>query len=448
MPAIPFATSAYTRRQGDLPELPVVNMYAEAAPVEGGVVLLSRLGLEVVETVGNGPIRGIFQGDGVLGGARFVVSGSTLYRGTTSLGTIDGTGPVSFAASETEILVSAGATLWRYNGTTLTAVDFPDDASVSKVLTLAGYFIAIRAGTQQFYWSNVLDGATWEPLSFASAEDNPDRLRDAVVFGDQLALFGSATTEFWVPQGVADAPFAPITGKVYDKGVRATGCAVPFDNGAAFIGSNGVYLTGNVPIRISEPGIEERLTESASASLWTFSQQGHEFLAVRLDAGTWLYDAQTQQWCEFASYGRTNWQAQCYCAGLFGDDSSGKLLRFGTGYVDDGKVLERRFRAGIAQPLPSLPIRLGTNPGRTGYPSGVYADPLVEMRSSRDGGAMWSDWRATALGAEGRFRTLVEWRRCGRFDYPGALFEFRVTDPVPFRVSSVIAGEPIAGRSR
>ena len=35
-----FGLSAFTRSRGDLPELPVVNMFAEQAPTEeGGVVL-------------------------------------------------------------------------------------------------------------------------------------------------------------------------------------------------------------------------------------------------------------------------------------------------------------------------------------------------------------------------------------------------------------------------
>jgi hypothetical protein len=49
---------------------------------------------------------------------------------------------------------------------------------------------------------------------------------------------------------------------------------------------------------------------------------------------------------------------------------------------------------------------------------------------------------------EGGYRTVPEWRALGMFDFPGALFEFRVTDPVPFRVSAVKVNDPAGGRQR
>jgi hypothetical protein len=52
------------------------------------------------------------------------------------------------------------------------------------------------------------------------------------------------------------------------------------------------------------------------------------------------------------------------------------------------------------------------------------------------------------LGATGEYRTVPTWRRLGQFDFPGALFEFRVTDPVDFRVSAVKANDPLGGRER
>jgi len=46
--------------------------------------------------------------NGVLGGDLFGVSGTTLYRGTTAVGTVTGDGPVSIAGNETGIMVCAG----------------------------------------------------------------------------------------------------------------------------------------------------------------------------------------------------------------------------------------------------------------------------------------------------------------------------------------------------
>lgn len=463
MPALAFGTSAYSRLRGNLPELPLINMFVEAAPsAESGVVLQSRPGLEEDRELGSGPIRALYRADGVLAGDLVTVSASGVYRGNTLLGSIDGAGPVSFAADEDEIVINAGAGLYRSTGTGLLPVVVPDNAYFVKLVDTAGYFIGLRAGTQQFYFSGVLDGSSWGALDFASTENEPDPGRDAVVVNDTIAFLGSQTVEFWAKTGDADAPFAPIEGRVYQKGVIATGCACKFDNTFAWIGNNRiVYTAANVPERISDAGIEERLAYGTSFALFSFFFEGHEFLAVRVESvitadherGTWLYDAQTRQWCEWQSYGRPNWRAQCATQDgeLFGDDETGTIWRFGSGFVDAGGVLERRFRAGHAVTGGSFSVnnvRLTTNVGETAELTGDYADPVVEMRVSYDGGRTWEDWDATELGVQADYRARCEWRALGMFDDPGLLAEFRTTDPVPFRISGVHVNEPSGGRGR
>ena len=80
--------------------------------------------------------------------------------------------------------------------------------------------------------------------------------------------------------------------------------------------------------------------------------------------------------------------------------------------------------------------------------AGQGSDPLVEMRYSRDAGATWSSWDGVSMGRQGHYRERPEWRALGLFDAPGALMEFRCTDPVALRLSSVLVNEPVGGRSR
>lgn len=455
MPSLVFGTSAYSRERGNLPELPLINMFVEQSPSSAnGVVLQSRPTLEENRTIGAGPIRALYRADGVMSGDLITVSGTGLYRGSTLLGNIGGDGPVSFAADEDEIVVNAGAEIYRYTGGDLLAVDFPDEANVVKLVDTAGYFIALRQGTQQFYFSAVLDGSSWGALDYASTENEPDPGRDAVVVNDTLAFLGSQTTEFWSKTGDADIPFAPIEGRVFQRGVIATGCATRFDNSFAWIGNNGiVYIAGNVPERISDAGIEERIAASTNYALWSFFFEGHEFLVVRITQGSWIFDAQTKQWCEFQSWERSNWRAQCATQDglLFGDDATGTIWELGDGFEDAGGVFERRFRAGLPLSGGAVSvdnIRLTVNVGETTVLEGDYSEPVVEMRTSRDGGRTWGIWKPAPLGAQGSYRTRCEWRRCGLFDDPGMLAEFRCSDPVPFRISAVAANELGGGRSR
>jgi len=100
MPQLTFGLSSFERAEGDLPELPVINMYAEEAPTEEtGVVLQSRPGLyDREENMGDGPVEALFQRDNVLSSALFGISDGALYEGTASLGAIDGTDHASMAA--------------------------------------------------------------------------------------------------------------------------------------------------------------------------------------------------------------------------------------------------------------------------------------------------------------------------------------------------------------
>lgn len=453
MADIQYGKGAYSRARGNLPDLPLINMFVESSPTQGGgVTLQSRKGLEEIASLGNGPVRGVFQRDGALGGVRFVVSGNQVYAGSTLLGTIEGSGPVSMAASETEMVITAGGPIYRTNGATLTQPVFPDGAYVTAVCFLAGYFLGIRAGTQQFYWSDVLDATTWDGLSFASAENEPDHLRDCIVVDDMLVLLGSETVEFWPKTGDADIPFAPIAGRVFEQGVIATGCAVSTDNSFFWVGNDKiVYRNGNTPEAISDDGIVERAATSATFAMFLIEDERHKFLCCRFDGCTMAYDITTGQWCEFASWGLGNFRVQCAISGpVMGSAIDGRLYRF-SGYQDAGGVLERRWRGGFPLTGGSAQInnvRATCNSGQTPFLTGPYTDPQIEMRLSNDYAQTWTDWEGGSLGEQGNYRALPEWRALGIADAPGVLFEWRVTDPVPVRFSGAQINERGGGRQR
>ena len=452
MPDIAYGRSAYSRTRGNLPELPLVNMFVEATPTDSGITLQSRKGLDEIANLGTGPIRGIFQRDGALDGVRFVVSGNSLYAGSALLGSISGSGPVSFAASETELVIAAGGPLYRTDGSAISEVVFPDDANVTAVTFLAGYFIALRAGSQQFYWSAVLDATSWDALDFASAENEPDHLLDCLVVDDVLVLLGSETVEFWPKTGDADIPFAPIQGRVFEQGVVGSGCSVATDNSFFWIGNDRIiYRNGNIPEAISDDGIVERAAASASFALFLIEDERHKFICCRFDASTMVYDLTTQQWCEFASYGLANYRIRCAIAGpVMGSAEDGGLYQF-SGYTDAGGPLERRWAGGFPLTGGSYPInnvRVTCNTGQATDLTGDYAEPQIEMRFSNDYGQTWSDWEADTLGAQGNYRALPEWRALGMADAPGLLFEWRVTDPVSVRFSGAQINERHGGRQR
>lgn len=457
MPRVPFGTGAYRRDAGHFAEIRCVNMFAETTPTaEGNVALISRWGLTSHASHGDGPADAVMRREGVFGSDLFTVSGSGLYRGSTLLGTIAGTGPVSWAFSDLELVLTRGGSAYSYNGTDLAAIAFPDSADVTAVTFLAGLFVFARADSAKFYWSAVLDGRTINALDFATAESSPDPLRDVITMRGNLYLLGSETIETWFPTGDVDLPFTRVDQRLYPKGVIATGCALELDNTLFLIGSDGlVYRLGEVLERLSDHGIEERIQNSDSYKAFSIETEGHKNFVVRLSQGTWAYDAATQQWWEIRSYGRNNFRGQCaVSAGLdvyLGDDEDGTVWTLTETPEDGGDTLESLFMAGFriaggTQPIDNL--QLEANVGWTEYLTGQGADPVVEMRASRDAGATWGNWRSSKLGQQGRYRNRARWTRLATFDAPGALFEFRITDPAPRRVSGVTVNEAGGGRSR
>lgn len=443
-----YATSSYQRDRGDLPNLPIINMFAEQSPAEAAVVLQSRPGLETAGlTMGSGPVRGLFQTDGVLSNQVFGISGSSLYSNTTNLGTIDGDGPVSFGGYETTVFVNAGEGVWKYDGT-FGNVAFPDGADVSRICVAASRLVCIRKDTGKFYWSDALDSAI-DALAFATAENAPDTLKDVLFIGDTLVLFGAETIEFWpVSSADPDFPFVPLIGRVFPVGIRAPGCAVKLGSSFAWVTNENQICLGNPNEIISTTGIQALLEGSSSALLWTFRVDSEEFLALRIDNATWAMSSRSGQWSELTSYGEDNWLPQCFDANYFGSSSDGQLLRWSDGHRDLGDVLERRFRAWLPlndEGISIFVLSLRSNPGQTLDLAGIYSDPVVELRTSRDGGFTWSAWRRRSLGRKGEYRTRTKWRTLGTFGYPGMMIEIRMTDPMSFRVSGVTANDTRGG---
>lgn len=447
-----YGKGAYSRSRGNLPSLQLVNMHVErSATDKSGVVLMSRKGLDEIAEVGDGPIRGELQRDGVFGGDRFVVSGTEFYRGETLLGEIEGDGVVSIAASEIEVLVCAGATLYSYDGTDFVEVEFPDDLGVVAIACQGGRFVAIPAspliGAGGFYFSAVADGRSWDGLDYANAESAPDSLRDIAVLDTMLILLGSETIEFWPPTGDPDLPYAPIQQRVFEQGVIGTGCTVVVDNTFYWIGDDKIPYRngGDTPQAIGADDIVEKLEASSSYRLFLVIDERHKFVTLRLDGSTHPFDITTGEWCEWRSYGRTNFRAG---PGL-GDDETGKIWAF-SGYTDAETVFERRFTAGatLEGPMSVDNLRLTCEVGTTPYLTGDYLAPLIEMRASSDGGNIWTDWESVSVGEQGQYRERVEYRGLGMFEDPGMLFEFRMTDPVSFRLSNVAINAPGGGRSR
>jgi hypothetical protein len=171
------------------------------------------------------------------------------------------TGGTALTASGSGTLVSGG--LNALQGCTM-----PGGVTPGSITQVSSYVLVAQSNSQEFFWVDPGE-VTIDPLNFASKESSPDPIQCMRAVGDQVMIMGSKSTENWYATGNLAAPFAPIEGRVYARGVMA-GTPVVIDDGVVLVGDDGrVYSIGYQPgdstdtswgvNRISNNGIEERI---------------------------------------------------------------------------------------------------------------------------------------------------------------------------------------------
>jgi len=156
-------------------------------------------------------------------------------------------------------LTVSGPTLTGGNIHALQGCTIPDGQTPSSVTQVDSYVLVSITGTQKFYWINPGE-TTIDPLNFALKESSPDPIVQMRTVGDQVLIMGSKSTENWYATGTATAPFAPIQGRAYARGVL-DGTAIVLDDSVYLAGDDGkVYAIGLQGVNsVSNNGIEERI---------------------------------------------------------------------------------------------------------------------------------------------------------------------------------------------
>ena len=191
-----------------------------------------------------------------------VVTLTALVQGTSGNSiTLTVTGGSALTASGSGHLANGG--IDALQGCTM-----PDGVTPQSLTQVSSYVLVSVSDTQKFFWVNPGE-VVIDPLNFASKESSPDPISTMRAVGDQVLIMGEKSTENWYATGNIAAPFAPIEGRVYARGVL-DGTPVVVDDGVILVGDDGrVYSIGFQPgdntdtswgvARISNNGIEERI---------------------------------------------------------------------------------------------------------------------------------------------------------------------------------------------
>ena len=231
----PILGSAYVARSVNAADARMVNLFPEVVP-EGGQTpaFLNRApGLRLQQTVGAGPIRGLWPQPGSTTGF-YVVSGGEVYllaslnATPTLIGTVAaGITPVSIADNGDQVIFVTNPEAYIYTQSTaafvqVTDPDFPGAVTVGY---LDGYFVFNEPNSQRIWVTSLLDGSQIDPLDFASAEGAPDGVVGTIVDHREVWVFGNNSTEVWYNAGAPDFPLARIQGAFNE-----IGCVAPYSS--------------------------------------------------------------------------------------------------------------------------------------------------------------------------------------------------------------------------
>lgn len=459
-----------------------MNLVSEATPLREPVAGTAQQGLRDIHygrpgllqgtNAGAGPIRGVVAGPPAIGDVFLYVTGQEIRNAAGFIkGAVTGLGRVRFAVSRSQVVVVADGIAYAYDGTGGN-LGFKAIASmpgnVADVAYLAGRFVYVMSGTDQFYYSQVNDAANIPGLNFATAESFADPLVGIGTLNEEIVLFGQTSVEFWATSADDAAPFQPTVGRGFQRGCAARDSIVFVDNDLFWVADNNVvYRAQNAPTRISSSSIEDKVKQCAdkgSISAFSATFEGHEFYVLNLPGvGSYAYDASRVgtatgaygssygrgEWGEWRSFGRDHFRIQCAATigGVThaGDDTTDDLWTLTPGINRDGTDTIARVASAF------IPVETGTPRCNNivlhcvvgvgnAIPPGK--DPLVEMRWSDDLGRTWSDWRPTPLGRQGDYKVRAFWLRLGSMRAPGRLVETRCTEKVSVVFSHLEINSP------
>jgi hypothetical protein len=496
----PILGSSYVARSVNAADARMVNLFPEIVPEAGKepAYLQRAPGLKLLNTIGTGPIRGLwaFSSDDGVG---FVVSGDQLYKidntyTATLLGVVSGIGPVSMADNGTQLFIACNGPSYIYNNTTSKFVPItdPDFPGAVTVCYLDGYFVFNQPNSQLMWVTELLDGTNIDALNFASTEGSPDGLIAVASNFREVWAFGTNSIEVWYDVGGSGFPLQRIQGAFNELGLAAPYSVAKMDNGLFWLGRDrrgqGIVYRANgyTGMRISTHAIEWQIQQYADMSDaigYTYQQDGHSFYVLIFPTAntTWVYDAATQAWHERAGFvdgqftrHRSNCQMAFNNKIVVGDFENGKIYAFDLNDYSDNGSIQKWLRSWRALPTDTntlkrttqhslqldaeagfymAPVDAGSvyiitqnNEGITteNTPPQFLIDetpyqenpsPRVMLRWSDDGGHTWSNEHWKYMGAIGQYYYRTIWRRLGMtVKLRDRVYEVSGTDPVKIAI--------------
>ena len=395
-------------------------------------------------------------------GFMYCVAGSTLFRanqfGTVeNLGNVGGSGRAQLLANslpgDNQIMVlnGIGQGFVYTNGGGLQQVTDPDFlATVSgTVLGERGWFA--RRDTNELFASEISNFFAYDPLSFLSAEQDPDNIVSVISKKSAVWGLGQATTEYFQTVNDATVPIRPVIGASKERGTAAVASLAEAGERFAWFADDGTvrYIEGSNMETISDLEFELRVrgddgpdfpgfavTDDAVGFFIDGPVHKLYYLTFPTEGYTWGYDFKTKLSHLRGSEATDFWRVGA--AALFNNQLYGLDITEGKIYALDqnakteaGAIMRRQLTC----PTLSFPVdwtlpyvELEMEVGQVTDPN---SKPVMIVEYSKDGGENYVTWGTISLGNFGQKRRRIVLRNFGRtIRHQDFILRFTVTDDV------------------
>lgn len=441
----------------------IINCYAEqgGGDQKSPVALVACAGQKRFSSTTSSPCRGMIYIEEAESdtGRIYSANGFGLWSieedGTkTNIQLISGNTSVFFARNDVLavdcIMVSDNkAYVIKNNAATYKSYDF----TPSGVTFCGGYFVywvADGANKGRFYASG-LSSTEVDPLSFATAEGDPDGLTKAHGSINTLYLIGKRTTEIWSINGGADFPFSK-SGAHLRFGSDSPQSVQDFNNGVAWVGNdNLVYFVSGydyTTLTKAPDGETHEITrlieaeaDKSSIVAFTYQRSGNKFYCLQGTGWTREYNAASGNWHDRRTGPFNQWDSiyavKAWGRDIFGSRTTGQFSENDTtlGTENDG-VQVWGFDTALLHAHPkglqfdSIDFNM-----ETGVGNASTVDPLMMLAWSDDGGRTYTSERHLKLGKRGNSNLRTRAQRLGKTGNKGRSYRVRVSDPVVRSIS-------------
>jgi hypothetical protein len=383
-------------------------------------------------TFGTGP--GADRGGIVWNGVAYRVMGTNLVRisdtgAVTVLGTVNGSGQVSFDYSFDRLIIAAGGALYYWSGA-LSQVGDPDLGVVVDAIWVDGY--TMTTDGEFIIVTELNNPSAVNPLKYGSSEADPDPVKALLKLRNEPYALNRFTCEQFNNVGGNLFPFQRNDGAQLQRGTIGTHTCAIFMDALAFLGSGrneppAVWLGANgstAPLSTAE--IDTVLmtyteAELAASVMETRVFKKHELLYIHLPDQCLVYDGgaseavQEPVWYTLSSSveGNSIYRARnilwCYGKWLCGDPTSatlGEIVDTVSTHYDEAigwefstAIIYNESRGCILHQLELVAL-----PGRVA----LGADPVVWTSYSVDG-ETWSAEESCPAGIQGDRAKRLTW---------------------------------------